>query len=70
MDREKVTSRSIAAIGYDPKRHVLEIEFKNGGIYQYAAVSEKIHKKLMAADAKGAYFNVTIRPVYPMVRIK
>ena len=70
MDRIQVTSNSMASIGYDPKRHVLEIEFKNGGIYQYAFVSEKIYKRLMAADAKGAYFNGTIRHVYPTTRIK
>jgi hypothetical protein len=70
MDRNPVTSTSIASVGFDPKRHVLEIEFKNGSIYQYNLISEKVYGKLMASDAKATYFNNNIRNVYPTVRMK
>jgi hypothetical protein len=70
VDRTQVTSNSIASVGYDPQQHVLEIEFKNGGIYRYAFVSGKIFKRLMEADAKGSYFNNTIRHVFPTTRVK
>jgi hypothetical protein len=35
MNREAVTSSNIASIGYDEDSQTLEIEFLNGGLYQY-----------------------------------
>jgi len=41
MERKAVRSTNVASVGYDPKSKVLEIEFKSGGVYQYANVPEK-----------------------------
>ncbi len=38
MLREPVISISIAAVGYDPVRRTLEVEYKNGAIVRYPGV--------------------------------
>jgi len=35
MNRQTVSSSNIHSIGYDVKFQILEIEFQDGGIYQY-----------------------------------
>ena len=65
MDRSPVTSSSIASVGYDPARQILEVEFRNGSAYQYMDVTPDEHDALMAATSKGAHFNLRIRDRYP-----
>ncbi len=38
MDRTSVQSTTLASVGYDVGTHVLELEFRSGEIYRYAAV--------------------------------
>ncbi|TBX34681.1 KTSC domain-containing protein, partial [Rahnella victoriana] len=47
MQRVNVVSSNILSIGYDPNTDTLEIEFLNGGIYEYYNVSQDIHIELM-----------------------
>jgi hypothetical protein len=61
VERTPVTSSSIAAVGYDSARHLLEVEFVNGSIYEYQGVAAAEHQALMAADSKGRHFNQHIR---------
>jgi len=65
MIREPVKSSDLVSVGYDPSVSVLEVEFKNGGIYQYTNVSKNVYKELMTADSIGRYFNSQIRDKYP-----
>lgn len=70
MDRLPVISSSIASIGYDESRHVLEIEFLSGSVYRYFHVPTEVYAGLMAASSHGAYFNEAIKPAgYPFTRI-
>lgn len=61
--QHSVTSSRIRAIGYDPKKHILEIAFHNGEIYQYIAVPENIYKKFTsdAVVSKGRFFDGVIK---------
>lgn len=61
MDRQSVTSTDINSVGYDVENQILEIEFHNGGIYQYFGVSGNIYEELMGADSKGKYFNMHVK---------
>jgi hypothetical protein len=61
MNRERVTSSNIASIGYDPVTNTLEVEFKNGTVYQYSDVPASVHSGLMAASSHGSYFNARIK---------
>ena len=61
MNRESVTSSNLSSVGYDPQAQTLEIEFNNGGLYQYFDVPNSIYTGLMSADSHGKYFDVYIK---------
>lgn len=42
MNRQKVLSSNIFSIGYEEDSSVLEIQFQNGGLYQYFNVSKSL----------------------------
>jgi hypothetical protein len=56
MEREPVDSTNLASVGYDPQTRVLEVEFRNGGIYQYFDVPLETYEELMTASSHGSYF--------------
>ena len=60
-----VESSMIHAVGYDPKKRVLEVVFNNGQTYCYEDVPPKVYKELMEAESKGRYMNAEIINVYP-----
>ena len=49
-------------MGYDPVWHVLEIEFRNGEIYDYFDVPADEYAALCSAPSKGAYLNSVFKP--------
>lgn len=71
MTRIPVSSSNLAAVGYDPVRQVLEIEFHSGSIYQYDGVPSSIYQGLMAAGSHGQYFDAYIKKGgYPYRQIR
>jgi hypothetical protein len=70
MKRERIASSSLASIGYDSKAAILEVEFTNGRIYQYADVPKIIFKALSTAESAGSFFNENIRDDFSFVRIR
>lgn len=70
MNRKPVRSSNISSIGYDSKSQRLEIEFHDGGIYQYFHVPEIIYDALMSATSHGSYFHHNIKDKYRWVEIK
>ena len=69
MQREAVTSSNLVSVGYDPESQVLEVEFKNGTVYQYEGVPRFAYTDLIQAQSPGSYFNANIRPQYPFVKV-
>lgn len=67
MERENVSSSNIESIGYEDG--VLEIEFKNGAIYQYYDVQEHIFNELMQAGSHGKYLAQHIKGFYRYSRV-
>jgi hypothetical protein len=61
MKREEVSSSNLASVGYDVESKTLEIEFLNGGIYQYFSVPVTIYNGLMNASSHGQYFDKNIK---------
>jgi hypothetical protein len=71
MDRLPVDSTLIRSVGYDFPNSVLEVELTTGGrIYRYFDVPLSIYSELMAAGSKGAYFNESIRDLYPFEEVE
>ena len=56
MERQPVSSSNLASVGYEEASATLEVEFVDGGIYQYFGVPSEVHAGLMAAGSHGTYF--------------
>jgi hypothetical protein len=69
MERTPVSSSNLSAVGYDVDRQALEVEFKNGAVYEYSGVPDSEHDGLMSAGSKGTYFNANIKNRYPFVKL-
>lgn len=61
MNRIPVTSSNVKSVGYDPSNKVLEVEFKNGGIFHYHEITPTQHKELMSASSIGSYLHKNIK---------
>ena len=70
MDRIAVTSSSIASAGYSPEESTLEVEYRNGSVYQYFAVPKSVFNSLVAAGSKGAFVSERIKGRYPYRRVR
>ena len=64
MNRQPVSSSNIASIGYDADSQTLEIEFLNGGVYQYFDIPQYVHEELMNASSHGQYLAQNIKGLY------
>ena len=69
MNRLAVSSSNIASIGYDANSQTLEVEFLNGGVYQYFDVPQHIYNGIMSADSHGQYLAQNIKGVYRYSKI-
>lgn len=64
MKMTNVNSSNVAAVGYDEDSQTLQVEFNNGGTYQYFDVPEAIFEGLRDADSVGQYLNQQVKGVY------
>lgn len=69
MTRVPVTSSNIVSIGYDEASKTLEVEFKDGVVYQYLDVEADKHANLMNADSHGKFLNAQIKGQYRYQRL-
>ena len=69
MNRTPVTSSNVAAVGYDPNTMTLEVEFRNGAVYQYFDVPETVYHDLVSASSVGRYLNQNIKASYRYAQI-
>ena len=69
MERKRVNSSKIRAVGYDEKSQVLEIEFSNGQIYQYVKVYPEVYRRFMAAPNPTSFFDDKIAEEYTAKRV-
>lgn len=69
MERIPVQSSNIASIGYDEDTNTLEIEFHNGGVYQYFDVPFQVYDGLIEAGSKGQYLAEFIKGYYRYVKV-
>ncbi|MGN6216458.1 MAG: KTSC domain-containing protein [Solirubrobacterales bacterium] len=68
MHRVPVESSILDSIGYDDE--VLEVRFGNGKVYRYFEVPPEVHRRLLAADSKGSFFNRHVRDDYGYVQVE
>ena len=70
MERKRVNSSKIRAVGYDPKSQTLEIEFSDGKVLSYRGVSPEVHRQFMAAPSPTSFFEDKIDENFPSSRIR
>lgn len=70
VKRTRVSSSTLASVGYDAAANLLELEYQNGHVYRYFLVPAYVHAALLAADSLGAYVNTEIKPTYRYERVK
>lgn len=71
MNRIPVSSSNLRSVGYDTVTHTLEVEFHNGGLYQYSSVPESVYRGLMAASSHGSYLDAYIKKGgYPYAQLR
>lgn len=70
MDRISVKSSNIKSVGYDPEEKILEVEFKNGGVFAYEGVPAKAVAELHASESIGKYLHSNIKPNYICKKVK
>jgi hypothetical protein len=70
IKRFPVESKAIAAIGYSKRLGALEIEFRNGAIYRYLAVSPSVFEALIHAPSKARFYDENIRRKYRSVHVR
>ena len=61
MIRVPVQSSNIRSIGHDPLTNTLEVEFVNGGVYQYDGVPAEKHSALVGAESIGRHLHQHIK---------
>lgn len=69
MERIAVSSSNVESIGYDPDSSTLEVEFKNGSVYQYFDVPEQIFNDLINAGSIGSYLASVVKGTYRYSRV-
>lgn len=68
MERKRISSSRIRAIGYDAKAQVLEVELNDGQVLAYSGVSPEVHRRFLAAPSPVAFFEDRIADEYPVRR--
>jgi len=69
MHRDPVDSSNIEEIGYDLNTQTLEVQFKDGNVYQYFDVPQSVYEGLMSASSKGQFLNKEIKVNYRYARL-
>lgn len=69
MDRQPVDSSNLSSVGYDADAETLEVEFRNGSVYQYFGVPSATHQSLLQAPSVGSYFISHVRNSYNQRRV-
>ncbi len=65
-----VNSTSIATIGFNQTRGVLEIQFVNGRVYRYVDVPKPIQQRFLQAPSRGKFYHEFIRGHYRCSEIR
>ena len=69
MNRTTVASVVMTSIGYAPTTAILEIEFRNGSVYEYLDVPPDKYDALLGAPSKGRFFNMGVRAAFTFRRV-
>ena len=69
MDRKRVNSSKIRAVGYDERSQTLEVELSNGQVWQYPKVYPEVYRRFMAAPNPTSFYDDKIAEDYTGRRV-
>jgi hypothetical protein len=69
MERKRVNSSKIRAVGYDSKSRVLEVELRDGAVIAYSGVSQEVHRQFMNAPSPTSYYEDKIADEFSARRL-
>jgi hypothetical protein len=69
MERVELESTSLKSVAYDEEALILEVEFVEGGVYQYSGVPREIYEQLIDSESKGRYYVENVRNAFPYKRV-
>jgi hypothetical protein len=67
--RVSFDSTTLASACYDHRRLQLQVKFRDGTRYTYAAVTPALFRDLIGASSKGKFFNQYIRDRFSYARL-
>lgn len=70
MERKRVNSSRIRAVGYDERGRTLEVELNDGSVYQFSGVSAEVHRRMMASPSIASFYQDRIEEDYSRKRLK
>ena len=69
MKLKPVQSEMLRLVGYDSKRHILEVMFNTGDRYRYKGVPPAKYEEMMKAESIGQYMHKNIIGRYDYERV-
>lgn len=69
ITRNPVQSSNVMSVGYDESSQTLEVEYKDGSVYQYYNVPASVYAELLATSSVGKFIHQYIKNAYPFARI-
>lgn len=70
MEMKRVSSGKLRALGYDAGARLLQVEFDDGKVLQYAGVPGETWRRLSGAASMWSYFRDNIEDEYGARRIR
>ncbi len=70
MQRHPVHSSVLESVGYDAGTKILELEFREGGVWDYFDFPKLTYHRFIKAESLGKFFVKRIKGKYPEIRIK
>ena len=64
MERKRVNSSKVRAVGYDERSQTLEVELANGQLWQYSKVYPEVYRRFMAAPNATSFYDDKIAEDY------
>lgn len=70
MKLQPVQSSNVQAIGYDPAKHVMHVQFRGGATYAHEGVSPDQHQAFMDSPSKGKHYHATFKDKFGVKKVK
>jgi hypothetical protein len=60
MEMKRINAGKMRAIGYDPREHILRVEFDDGSAMDYSGVGAEVWRRLSTSGSAWSYYRDNI----------